>query len=201
MARAAHEETASGPVQHHQRPPRPFDSDFVLDLPSVGSPAIRPGDGAVAYVVSRVDRETLASESHIERVPFGGGAARSLTSGPRDGSPRWSPDGSTLAFLRREEEGAPQIWLLPAEGGEAAALTSLRGGVAEFAWSPDGATIYCTSDVDPDAPPASAERAAARPARTRGARDLLPRRHDRLARPDAAADLRRAGGRRARRRD
>ena len=139
-------------------PPRPFDSEFVLDLPSVGSPAIRPGDGAVAYVVSRVDRETLASESHIERVPFGGGAARPLTSGPRDGSPRWSPDGSTLAFLRREEEGAPQIWLLPAEGGEAAALTSLRGGVAEFVWSPDGATIYCTSDVDPDAPPASAER-------------------------------------------
>ena len=139
-------------------PPRPFDSEFVLDLPSVGSPAIRPGDGVVAYVVSRVNRETLASESHIERVPFGGGAARPLTSGPRDGSPRWSPDGSTLAFLRREEEGAPQIWLLPAEGGEAAALTSLRGGVAEFVWSPDGATIYCTSDVDPDAPPASAER-------------------------------------------
>ena len=139
-------------------PPRPFDSDFVLDMPSVGSPAIRPGDGAVAYVVSRVDRETLAGESHIERVPFGGGAARRLTSGPRDGSPRWSPDGGTLAFLRREEEGAPQIWLLPAEGGEAAPLTSLRGGVAEFAWSPDGATLYCTSDVDPDALPASAER-------------------------------------------
>ena len=139
-------------------PPRPFGSDFVLDMPSVGSPAIRPGDGAVAYVVSRVDRETLAGESHIERVPFGGGAARPLTSGPRDGSPSWSPDGSTLAFLRREDDGAPQIWLLPAEGGEAAALTSLRGGVAEFAWSPGGATIYCTSDVDPDALPASAER-------------------------------------------
>ena len=139
-------------------PPRPFGSEFVLDLPSVGSPAIRPGDGVVAYVVSRVNRETLASESHIERVPFGGGAARPLTSGPRDGSPSWSPDGSTLAFLRREEEGPPQIWLLPAEGGEAAALTSLRGSVAEFVWSPDDATIYCTSDVDPDAPPASAER-------------------------------------------
>ena len=49
-------------------PPRPFDSEFVLDLPSVGSPAIRPGDGAVAYVVSHVDRETLASESHIEQT-------------------------------------------------------------------------------------------------------------------------------------
>ncbi len=138
--------------------PRPVDSDFVFDMPSAGSPAIRPGDGAVAYVVTRVDRETLATESHIERVPFGGGTARRLTEGPHDASPRWSPNGGTLAFVRREEEGPPQLWLQPAGHGEAAPLTSLRGGVAEFVWSPDGATLYCTSDVDPDALPASDER-------------------------------------------
>lgn len=140
------------------QPTVPFDSSFVLDMPSVGSPAIRAGDGALAYVVTRVDRETLANESHIEGVPFGGGAPRRLTDGPRDSSPRWSPDGGTLAFLRREEDGPAQIWLQPADGDEATARTSLRGGVAEFAWSPDGATLYCTSDVDPDALPASAER-------------------------------------------
>ncbi len=138
--------------------PRPFDSSFVLDLPSAGSPAIRPGDGAVAYVVTRVDRETLATESHIERAPFGGGTARRVTDGPRDASPRWSPDGGTLAFVRREEEEPPQLWLQPAGGGEATPLTSLRGGVAEFVWSPDGSTLYCTSDVDPDTLPASVER-------------------------------------------
>ena len=138
--------------------PRPFASDFVLDLPSAGSPTIRPGDGAVAYLATRVDRETLATESHIERVPFGGGTARRLSEGPRDGSPRWSPDGGTLAFVRREEEEPPQLWLQPAGGGDATPLTSLRGGVAEFVWSPDGSTLYCTSDVDPDALPASEER-------------------------------------------
>ncbi len=138
--------------------PRPVDSSFVLDMPVAGSPAIRPGDGAVAYVVTRVDRETLATESHIERVPFGGGTARRLTEGPHDASPRWSPNGGTLAFVRREEEGPPQLWLQPAGHGEADQLTSLRGGVAEFVWSPDGATLYCTSDVDPDALPASDER-------------------------------------------
>ena len=109
-------------------------------------------------MLTSVDPETLASESRIEGVPFGGGVARRLTEGPRDASPRWSPDGGTLAFLRREEDEPAQVWLLPANGGEATALTSLRGGVAEFAWSPDGATLYCTSDVDPDALPASEER-------------------------------------------
>lgn len=147
-----------GTVPEAAPQPRPFDSSFVIDLPSVGSPSIRPGDGAVAYVVTRVDRETLASESHIERVAFGGGGARRLTEGPRDGSPRWSPDGGTLAFVRREEDEPAQLWLQPADGGEATPLTSLRGGVAEFAWAPNGTTLYCTSDVDPDALAASEER-------------------------------------------
>ena len=129
---------------------RPFDSGFVFELPSVGAPALRPTDGAVAYVVSRSDAETLETTSHIELAPFTGGRSQRLTSGLRDGSPRWSPDGELLAFLRRDGVDAPaQIWLLLAGGGEATGLTDLPGGVAELAWAPDGATLYCTSDVDP----------------------------------------------------
>ena len=133
---------------------RPFGSDFVLELPVVSAPAIRAGDGAVAYAVARVQPGTLATEAHIELVPFGGGASQRLTAGPRDSAPRWSPDGATLAFLRRDDEGMPpQLWLLPADGGEARPLSALAGGVSEFVWAPDGATLYCTSDVDPDAAP------------------------------------------------
>jgi dipeptidyl aminopeptidase/acylaminoacyl peptidase len=130
--------------------PEPFDSAFVFELPSVGAPALRPSDGAVAYVVTRSDAETFETSSHLELAPFSGGAARRLTSGPRDGSPRWSPDGALLALLRREDADAPpQLWLLPSDGGEATRLTELAGGVAEYVWAPDGAALYCTSDVDP----------------------------------------------------
>ncbi|MBS1855636.1 MAG: S9 family peptidase [Acidobacteria bacterium] len=55
-------------------------------------------------------------------------------------SPRWSPDGRTLAFLSDRGEG-DQIWLLPASGGEAMELTSARTSVTSFRWSPDGKRI------------------------------------------------------------
>ena len=130
--------------------PQPFNSDFVFGLPAVGAPSVRPIDGAVAYVFTSVDADTLETSSHIELVPFEGGASRRLTAGSRDGAPRWSPDGSQLAFRRRGEAGgASQIWLLPSDGGEAAPLTEIPGGVSEYVWSPVGDAIYCLGNVDP----------------------------------------------------
>ena len=139
-----------------------IDSDLIFELPAVSEPAIAPDGAAVAYVRSWVDREAIEARSHIELVPFGGGAARQLTAGPHDRRPVWAPDGSTLAFLRSEQGGdagperkpkPAQLWLLPLEGGEARKLTDLRGGVSAMTWSPDGETLICVGDVDPDAPP------------------------------------------------
>ena len=46
-----------------------------------------------------------------------------------------------------EEGPRPQLWLLPAAGGEAWQLTSARDGVSGYAWSPDGSRIaFLTTD-------------------------------------------------------
>ena len=135
-------------------PRQPFGSDFVFGLPAVGAPTVRSTDGAVAFVFTSDDAETLETSAHIELVPFESGSSRRLTAGTRDGAPRWSPDGSHLAFRRRgEAEGPPQLWLLPSDGGEAVPLTDLPGGVSDYVWAPDGTTIYCLS---PDPPKKSA---------------------------------------------
>ncbi len=54
-----------------------------------------------------------------------------VSSGPQ--SPAWSPDGKWLAFSMRGD-----IWKMPAEGGEAVAITSGPFYYFEPAWSPDG---------------------------------------------------------------
>ncbi|MFT5138911.1 MAG: dipeptidyl aminopeptidase/acylaminoacyl peptidase [Rhodothermales bacterium] len=70
------------------------------------------------------------------------------TAGSKDNSPKWSPDGQTLAFLSQREEEKPQIFLLPMSGGEANRLSKAISGVGKFEWSPDGNSIAFLAEKD-----------------------------------------------------
>lgn len=54
--------------------------------------------------------------------------------------PRWSPDGKWIAFLS-DRNGANNLYLIHAEGGEAIALTKERKDIQTFSWSPNGQKI------------------------------------------------------------
>ena len=125
-------------------------------LKGVSDAQISPDGELVTFVVGYPElADEKRPKSHIWAVPANGGDPRQLTAGPRsDSSPRWSPDGKTLAFLSdREEKEIFQIYLLPRTGGEALQLTSLDGGVSipgnldPIAWSRDGKRIaYLRTD-------------------------------------------------------
>lgn len=67
------------------------------------------------------------------------------TSAKNDVSPRWSPDGQTLAFLSNRD-GETQVYTLALDGGEAQPLTKSPTSIASFEWSPDGKQIAFVAD-------------------------------------------------------
>ncbi|MGH9615476.1 MAG: TolB family protein [Acidobacteriaceae bacterium] len=57
------------------------------------------------------------------------------------GLPRWSPDGTKIAFSGREPGGTWQIFVVSAEGGDLRQVTSGPVGNSDGSWSPDGNLI------------------------------------------------------------
>lgn len=104
-----------------------------IQVPS--DPRISPGGEHVAFVVSKPNLE----DDRYDRSIWVGG--ESFTAGPGDLSPRWSPDGSTLAFLRGGDGEPPQVCIIPVAGGEGRIVTSFEEGVEAVEWAPDGRSL------------------------------------------------------------
>src|SRR6185503_11462905 len=68
---------------------------------------------------------------------------------------KWSPDGKTIAFVS-SHAGRPQIYSVPAAGGEPMQLSNHGAGIRDFAWSRDGKWIAFISAEPPAPQPPSA---------------------------------------------
>jgi dipeptidyl aminopeptidase/acylaminoacyl peptidase len=75
--------------------------------------------------------------------------AAQLTSFGDTGGPRWSPDGTKIAFLARYN-GSEKIYVVPSTGGVARQLTTGPGRDHIPSWSLDGRFIYFRSSRSGD---------------------------------------------------
>ena len=132
---------------------RAITPDAVYDLTAVSEPSLSPDGSLLTFVRTKVYRERMEARSRIMATSVPDGEPYEFTQGGKDGSPRFSPDGETIAFIRPDEKDRKQLWLIPASGGEARQLTDMPGGVSDHAWSPDSLHLAFTCDVDPDRPP------------------------------------------------
>jgi tricorn protease len=102
------------------------------------------------YRTPTIAGETIVfvCEDDLWSVDARGGLARRLTAGPAAiALPRLSPDGSTVAYVGNDE-GAPEVYTIPALGGPPRRLTFLGSSALYVSgWSHDGSEIFFASDA------------------------------------------------------
>lgn len=120
---------------------RPITARDLLRFQFLSEPRLSPNGRDVVFVHKQVGGKN-DYRTNLWMVDTQGGEPRQFTGGGKDAQPRWSPDGSRIAFVSGREKGHLQLHLIPAAGGEARALTKLpEGSIGPFRWSPDGRLI------------------------------------------------------------
>ena len=150
--------TLATPFAAH--PQSRFEPVDVFQLEYAADPRISPDGSQVVYVRTSMDIMKDRKRSELWIVGADGSGHRRLAEGS---SPRWSPDGTRLAYT-----SGGQIHLRWMDTGETATLTQLTESPSGLRWSPDGRHIAFNMLVPyappslaaPPRPPAGAEWAA-----------------------------------------
>ncbi|TLS38774.1 S9 family peptidase [Pseudalkalibacillus caeni] len=133
---------------------RTIQKEDLYQMKFSGSPTISPDGKNIVYVLTEVSKEENGYSSSLylhngeqtRQLTYPYSAEKKLV---KDHNPKWSPDGTYLAFLSNRT-GKSQIWILPFSGGEAFQLTDLEDGVSDFNWSPDGTRLTFVGKVTED---------------------------------------------------
>ncbi len=133
---------------------QPLTVEDYVSVVSISAPAFSPDGKRIVYVATHADMQRSAYDADLWVIGTDGSNDTQLTRNPaNDNHPRWSPDGSQIAFLSERDGGRAAIYLIGANGGEPEKLTTEKSSISDFEWSPDGKTIaYVTRD------PATSER-------------------------------------------
>jgi dipeptidyl aminopeptidase/acylaminoacyl peptidase len=128
-------------------------AEDLLQFIWVSDPQLSPEGDSIVFVRKHVGEKNeyvtnLWSIDVHDRKP----TPRQFTSGGKDAHPRFSPDGTRIAFISGRNKPKPQIFIMSAAGGEATALTKFpEGAIASFKWSPDGRMLAVSfREQDPE---------------------------------------------------
>jgi dipeptidyl aminopeptidase/acylaminoacyl peptidase len=142
-----------------QAPTHRFDLDDFSRIARVADPQIAPDGKSVLVVISRANLDEDRYDPELTQIDVASGKSKTLVSGAIGlASPRFSPDGQSIAYLANVGATGPamataggnghlQLFVMKVGGKPSGAITAAPRGVQQFAWSPDGRTIaYATAD-------------------------------------------------------
>jgi dipeptidyl aminopeptidase/acylaminoacyl peptidase len=119
----------------------------------IGDTQISPDGGRAVFVQTTVNakRDGYDTALYLLDTTQPMMPPRRLTNGPRDTQPRWSPDGTQIAFARAVEKDGkpqpPQLYVLSMAGGEPVQISALEKGIGSPQWAPNGRWIAAVSDT------------------------------------------------------
>ena len=125
---------------------------FALVLAVSAQPAAAQAAGALGFARDphyNGGKVVFSFRGNLWQVNEDGSNARQLTrADARDIKPRFSPDGQWIAFTS-SLAGNPDVYIMPANGGEPKRLTWHSGNDEVQYWAPDGRRILFSSARGP----------------------------------------------------
>ncbi|MDH3293550.1 MAG: S9 family peptidase [Acidimicrobiia bacterium] len=114
---------------------RPFAPTDLYRLRSVSDVALHPDGRIAVMVIGWPDQETDSNRANLYRVDLDGNNYYRLTEGHRDSGPRFSPDGTKLAFSRSEPGKPGKLMILDWPVGDVRLVAEFAdGGPGDVLW-------------------------------------------------------------------
>ena len=114
----------------------------VYRTQTVSGGQISPDGNWFLYSISSIDSVKDSRKSDLWMMSWDGTTNLQLTYTPEgEGNPRWSPDGKYISFITARNGGTSQVYVLNRQGGEAYALTNVKGELQTYEWNPDGSKL------------------------------------------------------------
>lgn len=104
-------------------------------------------DGRIVTYVQRKYDDLGRLDIHYVDIQTGQSSRLVGAARQKNWSPRWSPDGASIAFLS-QRSGYTEVWITGNDGSHLHQMTNLNTEVSGFAWSPDGHSLALVSHRD-----------------------------------------------------
>ncbi len=131
---------------------KPLQALDVFQLEYASDPQISPDGRMVVYKRNGFDIMKDKAKGSLWILNTDGSDHHKLTaSETNESAPRWSPDGSRIAFSRSTGEGS-EIYMYWMQHGTMARVSQLENSPSSLAWSPDGKWLAFSMKVDAKPP-------------------------------------------------
>jgi len=126
----------------------PLELTDIFNLEYVSEPQISPDGSQVVYIRNFKDIMTDRNLSNLWLVNADGSNNRPLTTGNHNvGAPRWSHDGTKIAYLSNAEDDKMKLYTMWLSTRQPAALTNTPESPGAPVWSPDDMHLAFTMFV------------------------------------------------------